>query len=181
MSPLTCVQAHKSGCLRLFLQTAFEKKAGEQINEQCKSTYLLKCWEGNSLSLLSNSIRNALVYTKPTSHFPIAKVLHNPIHHWTLFQKPVNYSSGVNTIRAYSFLRLNDLRDNKGATKQITRKGRGIGSGKGKTAGRGHKGQKARVSSVLKVISLPFSIRNFHLIHAYYLPCSNVKYYPCSN
>lgn len=36
------------------------------------------------------------------------------------------------------------MRDNKGARKQKTRKGRGIGSGKGKTAGRGHKGQKAR-------------------------------------
>ncbi|CAM0910534.1 unnamed protein product [Alopecurus aequalis] len=43
-----------------------------------------------------------------------------------------------------SLLRLNDLRDNPGATQQKTRKGRGIGSGKGKTAGRGHKGQKAR-------------------------------------
>ena len=43
-----------------------------------------------------------------------------------------------------SLLRLNDLRDNPGARKQKTRKGRGIGSGKGKTAGRGHKGQKAR-------------------------------------
>lgn len=38
---------------------------------------------------------------------------------------------------------LNDLRDNV-PRKQKTRKGRGIGSGKGKTAGRGHKGQKAR-------------------------------------
>lgn len=46
--------------------------------------------------------------------------------------------------RAYSLLSLNDLRDNKGARKKKTRKGRGIGSGKGKTAGRGHKGQKAR-------------------------------------
>ncbi|KAE8801943.1 50S ribosomal protein L15 [Hordeum vulgare] len=45
---------------------------------------------------------------------------------------------------AGSLLRLNDLRDNPGATQQKTRKGRGIGSGKGKTAGRGHKGQKAR-------------------------------------
>jgi large subunit ribosomal protein L15 len=43
-----------------------------------------------------------------------------------------------------SLLRLNDLRNNPGATQQKTRKGRGIGSGKGKTAGRGHKGQKAR-------------------------------------
>ncbi|KAI4994938.1 hypothetical protein ZWY2020_034841 [Hordeum vulgare] len=38
---------------------------------------------------------------------------------------------------------LNDLRDNPDATHQKTRKGRGIGSGKGKTAGRRHKGQKA--------------------------------------
>lgn len=43
-----------------------------------------------------------------------------------------------------SLLALNDLRDNNGSRKQKTRKGRGIGSGKGKTAGRGHKGQKAR-------------------------------------
>ncbi|KFK28157.1 hypothetical protein AALP_AA8G479900 [Arabis alpina] len=46
-------------------------------------------------------------------------------------------------IRAYSLLSLNDLRDNV-PRKLKTRKGRGIGSGKGKTAGRGHKGQKAR-------------------------------------
>ncbi|KAJ6863893.1 hypothetical protein NC651_034646 [Populus alba x Populus x berolinensis] len=46
-------------------------------------------------------------------------------------------------LRAYSLLSLNDLRDNV-PRKQKTRKGRGIGSGKGKTAGRGHKGQKAR-------------------------------------
>lgn len=43
-----------------------------------------------------------------------------------------------------SLLPLNGLRDNKGATKQKKRLGRGIGSGTGKTAGRGHKGQKAR-------------------------------------
>lgn len=48
-------------------------------------------------------------------------------------------------MRAYStLLSLNDLRDNPGAAKQKKRKGRGIGSGLGKTAGRGHKGQKAR-------------------------------------
>uniref|UniRef100_A0A2P2J3J9 Uncharacterized protein MANES_12G150400 n=1 Tax=Rhizophora mucronata TaxID=61149 RepID=A0A2P2J3J9_RHIMU len=46
-------------------------------------------------------------------------------------------------LMAYSLLSLNDLRD-KVPRKQKTRKGRGIGSGKGKTAGRGHKGQKAR-------------------------------------
>lgn len=50
----------------------------------------------------------------------------------------------VDGVRAYSLLSLNDLQDNKGARKQKKRKGRGIGSGLGKTAGRGHKGQKAR-------------------------------------
>ncbi|MEL7487239.1 MAG: 50S ribosomal protein L15 [Pseudomonadota bacterium] len=41
-------------------------------------------------------------------------------------------------------MKLNDLSDNKGARKTRTRVGRGIGSGKGKTAGRGVKGQKSR-------------------------------------
>jgi len=41
-------------------------------------------------------------------------------------------------------MKLNDIRDNKGARKGRMRVGRGIGSGKGKTAGRGHKGAKAR-------------------------------------
>ncbi len=39
---------------------------------------------------------------------------------------------------------LNSIRDNIGARKNRTRVGRGIGSGKGKTCGRGVKGQKAR-------------------------------------
>lgn len=41
-------------------------------------------------------------------------------------------------------MKLNELTDNNGARKSRTRVGRGIGSGKGKTAGRGHKGQKSR-------------------------------------
>ena len=41
-------------------------------------------------------------------------------------------------------MRLNELRDNPGATRPKKRVGRGIGSGKGKTAGRGVKGQKSR-------------------------------------
>ena len=41
-------------------------------------------------------------------------------------------------------MKLNELRDNTGARKKPTRVGRGIGSGKGKTAGRGQKGQKSR-------------------------------------
>ena len=41
-------------------------------------------------------------------------------------------------------MRLNELRDNPGANKVRVRVGRGIGSGVGKTAGRGVKGQKSR-------------------------------------
>lgn len=41
-------------------------------------------------------------------------------------------------------MKLNQLRDQEGATKNRKRVGRGIGSGSGKTAGRGVKGQKAR-------------------------------------
>jgi large subunit ribosomal protein L15 len=41
-------------------------------------------------------------------------------------------------------MKLNELRDNPGATRTKKRVGRGPGSGKGKTAGRGIKGQKSR-------------------------------------
>ena len=41
-------------------------------------------------------------------------------------------------------MRLNSLKPAPGATKDRHRVGRGVGSGWGKTAGRGHKGQKAR-------------------------------------
>ena len=47
-------------------------------------------------------------------------------------------------------MRLNELRDNPNARKSRTRIGRGIGSGKGKTAGRGHKGQKSRSGVSIK-------------------------------
>ena len=41
-------------------------------------------------------------------------------------------------------MKLNEITDNEGALKRRKRVGRGIGSGSGKTAGRGVKGQKAR-------------------------------------
>ena len=41
-------------------------------------------------------------------------------------------------------MKLNDIRDNAGSRHRKMRVGRGIGSGKGKTAGRGQKGAKAR-------------------------------------
>lgn len=47
-------------------------------------------------------------------------------------------------------MRLNELSDKAGATKLRTRVGRGIGSGKGKTGGRGVKGQKSRSGVAIK-------------------------------
>ncbi|MES2729163.1 MAG: 50S ribosomal protein L15 [Pseudomonadota bacterium] len=47
-------------------------------------------------------------------------------------------------------MKLNELKPNAGAVKKKMRVARGIGSGKGKTAGRGHKGQKARTGVALK-------------------------------
>lgn len=46
-------------------------------------------------------------------------------------------------------MRLNELSDNKGAHHRRMRVGRGPGSGKGGTSGRGHKGQKARAGTAL--------------------------------
>ncbi len=47
-------------------------------------------------------------------------------------------------------MRLNELKDNPGATRERKRVGRGIGSGKGKTSGRGVKGQKSRSGVAIK-------------------------------
>jgi len=47
-------------------------------------------------------------------------------------------------------MKLNELRDNPGATKSRQRVARGPGSGKGKTAGRGIKGQKSRSGVAIK-------------------------------
>ena len=48
-------------------------------------------------------------------------------------------------------MRLNDIKPGKGARKTRTRVARGIGSGLGKTAGRGHKGQHARAGNTHRV------------------------------
>jgi large subunit ribosomal protein L15 len=47
-------------------------------------------------------------------------------------------------------MKLNEIKDNPGSTKSRMRVGRGIGSGKGKTGGRGVKGQKARSGVAIK-------------------------------
>jgi large subunit ribosomal protein L15 len=45
-------------------------------------------------------------------------------------------------------MKLNELRDNPGARTSRKRLGRGIGSGLGKTSGKGHKGARARTSNI---------------------------------
>ncbi len=47
-------------------------------------------------------------------------------------------------------MKLNEIRDNPGSRKDRVRVGRGIGSGVGKTAGRGQKGQKSREGVSIK-------------------------------
>ncbi|KAL3819817.1 hypothetical protein ACJIZ3_005722 [Penstemon smallii] len=97
-------------------------------------------------SIISTSITSVQNhYQKPISISSIissSPYLKSPSN---ISSNPISYGFHFQNVRAYSsLLALNDLRDNPGARKQKTRKGRGIGSGKGKTAGRGHKGQKAR-------------------------------------
>ena len=47
-------------------------------------------------------------------------------------------------------MKLNEIKDNLGSTKPRKRIGRGIGSGTGKTSGKGHKGQKSRSGVSIK-------------------------------
>ncbi len=54
----------------------------------------------------------------------------------------INHSTNLLTLGVN--MKLHELRPAKGAVKKKTRKGRGIAAGKGKTAGRGTKGQNAR-------------------------------------
>jgi large subunit ribosomal protein L15 len=57
-------------------------------------------------------------------------------------QLDITISSSIKT--CYEPITFRNIRDNKGARQAKTRLGRGPGSGKGKTCGRGHKGYKAR-------------------------------------
>ncbi|CAO3619071.1 unnamed protein product [Cunninghamella blakesleeana] len=78
------------------------------------------------------------------------------------------FSAQLKTIRSYSThvqspkqsIGLGNLADNPGAVSQRTRVGRGPGSGKGKTAARGHKGQNADLVMVSLLLGL--KVVNFH-------------------
>ncbi|EEF40170.1 50S ribosomal protein L15 [Ricinus communis] len=94
--------------------------------------------------LLSSLISSTSILKPKINPKPISTLIPQFQSHSLQCPKPNNCEAfEFMGIRSYSILSLNDLRD-KVPRKLKTRKGRGIGSGKGKTAGRGHKGQKAR-------------------------------------
>ena len=80
-------------------------------------------------------------------------------------------------------MNLHDLSPAEGATHVAKRKGRGVGSGNGKTGGRGHKGQKARSGGGVRVgfeggqmpLARRIPKRGFHNIFANPLTAVNVS------
>ena len=80
-------------------------------------------------------------------------------------------------------MELHDLAPVQGSTQVAKRKGRGCGTGNGKTAGRGHKGQKARSGGKIRrgfeggqmPIYRRIPKRGFHNIHAKPLTAVNVN------
>ena len=80
-------------------------------------------------------------------------------------------------------MKLHELTPAAGATKPAYRKGRGAGSGNGKTAGRGHKGQKARSGGGVRIgfeggqmpLARRIPKRGFHNIFAKPLESVNVS------
>ena len=80
-------------------------------------------------------------------------------------------------------MKINELSPAPGSTKEAKRKGRGIGTGNGKTAGRGHKGQKARSGGGVRVgfeggqmpLARRIPKRGFHNIFAKPLEFVNVS------
>lgn len=80
-------------------------------------------------------------------------------------------------------MKLNELSPATGSVKEAYRKGRGAGSGNGKTAGRGHKGQKARSGGGTRIgfeggqmpLARRIPKRGFHNIFAKPLESVNVS------
>ena len=80
-------------------------------------------------------------------------------------------------------MNLSDLSPAQGSTAKAWRKGRGIGSGNGKTGGRGHKGQKARSGGGVRVgfeggqmpLARRIPKRGFHNIFAKPLDAVNIS------
>jgi large subunit ribosomal protein L15 len=63
-------------------------------------------------------------------------------------KSPLNNNTVLNIQQSYTPITVLNIKDNKGSRIPKTKLGRGPGSGKGKTSGRGHKGFMARVGNV---------------------------------
>ena len=82
---------------------------------------------------------------------------------------------------------MNELSPKAGSTHVAKRKGRGIGTGNGKTGGRGHKGQKARSGGGVRIgfeggqmpLARRIPKRGFHNIFAKPLTAVNVSVLNC--
>ena len=102
--------------------------------------------------IASRNVDIATVFTREITNFSLelkgARAYTAPVllqHDQTTKKRrgrPISLRGRVRLRR--SDMKLNELRDNDGATKKAKRVGRGVGSGKGKTAGRGMNGQKSR-------------------------------------
>mmetsp|Transcript_26194 Transcript_26194/g.54714 ORF Transcript_26194/g.54714 Transcript_26194/m.54714 type:complete len:356 (-) Transcript_26194:286-1353(-) len=107
-----------------------------------------------SLSIYDRTTNNDLTSKSLST---VASSLSDSLSHLSLHQQhqqksPFSTHAAKTTVQQQqqplgepiTFLTLSNLADNPGAVKKKRRVGRGIGSSKGKTCGRGHKGQKAR-------------------------------------
>ena len=83
-------------------------------------------------------------YTRAGSPNRLAALLEHLNPYGPCSGRALSSSAPTQGVQGAQHVALNTLADNEGATHQRRRVGRGIGSSKGKTAGRGHKGQKAR-------------------------------------
>ena len=87
---------------------------------------------------------NSPQYREPRNVFGVTST---PLVQFLSSAAPEMHRDTERRLEPVQILRLNNLQDNPGAVKKKRRVGRGIGSSKGKTCGRGHKGQKSRSGS----------------------------------
>jgi large subunit ribosomal protein L15 len=96
-----------------------------------KITNPLKLLRNNNFSHFNNYFRNIATFSTKIQS-----------------SKSIIHNASINIEQSYIPVTVLNIKDNKGARSPKTKLGRGPGSGKGKTSGRGHKGFKARVGNI---------------------------------
>lgn len=99
-------------------------------------------WSSNNLSAVASSSASVSSLGSSLSQLSLQK--NNRQQHQINLFSSLAQNTNQPLGEPIHYLSLNNLADNAGAVKKKRRVGRGIGSSKGKTCGRGHKGQKAR-------------------------------------